>query len=527
MSESRRRIKLLIATAALALLLVPASAFAADLHVNDSGDAGDNTCEALPSECTLRDAADDAGDGDVIIIDAGVNPGLVTGPVAFNADVTIIGQGINATKIFRNSANQFRGIRIGNSNTATVEIRDLTIGGVGAEGFHANDGSDGNAGGTGFSGGGIENSETLTLDGVRVTGNRAGDGGDGTATGGGDGGHGGGIVTGDNTLTIKNSTIDLNVAGNGGAATTGNPGRGGHGGGIAQIGGDGSIVVTNSTISGNHAGNSGPRDAGENQTFGGNGGGVYAFGDSLEVTNSTISDNFAGNGSNGGVGSSALTATTGGVAGGIFAQSDPPDVAALASVTIAGNTAGNGGSSSGSGTGPAGNGGGIQSFDTVQVKNTLFDGNAFGLGTGGTNSTCGGDPLTDGGHNIEFPDATGCPAGFLHGDPDTSALAFNGGPTKTNALPPASFAIGKVPALDCTDLALAPLLTDQRGASRPLGEPCDIGAYELQPTPPATAPTVTPPPSTTPSTTPAAKKKCKKGRKLKKGKCVKKKKKKK
>ncbi len=532
-----------IAVVALALLLVPASASAGPIthHVNDSGDAGDGNCEPVtPNECTLRDAADDAADMDTIIIDDGIDPGLVSGSVAFNADVTIIGQGVNETKIYRNTATPFRGIRIGNLNAATVEIRNLTIGGVGGEGFRTPDGADGAAGQVGAAGAGIENNETLTLDGVRVTGNRTGDGGDGTATSGGDGGPGAGIVTGDNSLTVKNSTIDLNVTGNGGAATgAGNPpGEGGHGGGIGQIAGSGSIVVINSTISDNHAGNSGPRDNGENTTSGGNGGGIYAYGTSLKITNSTISDNFAGNGSNDGVGTAPQTATTGGVGGGIFVQSSAG--AALASATIAGNTAGGGGSSSGVGGGNAGNSGGIHSFDTVSVKNTLFDGNTFGGGVGGTNPTCGGDALTDGGHNIEFPDGTGCPLTFLSGDPDTNGLAANGGPTKTVALGPASFAIGKVPAVDCTDLAPVPqpLTTDQRGAPRTLGEPCDVGAYEVctvvggsaafgcpaaPSTPPGTTPTVTP---TVPATTTTTTKKCKKGRKLVKGKCKRKKKKK-
>jgi len=54
-------------------------------------------------------------------------------------------------------------------------------------------------------------------------------------------------------------------------------------------------------------------------------------------------------------------------------------------------------------------------------------------------------------------------------------LADNGGPTPTHALLPYSRALD---AGSCTTLDGAPLLTDQRGVSRPQGAGCDLGAYE-------------------------------------------------
>ncbi len=56
-------------------------------------------------------------------------------------------------------------------------------------------------------------------------------------------------------------------------------------------------------------------------------------------------------------------------------------------------------------------------------------------------------------------------------------LANNGGPTLTHALLPGS------PAVDAA-LCDPTIGTDQRGVSRPQGLTCDMGAFELEPTPP-------------------------------------------
>jgi hypothetical protein len=84
-------------------------------------------------------------------------------------------------------------------------------------------------------------------------------------------------------------------------------------------------------------------------------------------------------------------------------------------------------------------------------------------------------------------------------------LQPNGGPTDTMAVLPSSPALNAVPPAAC------PLLTDQRGVTRPQGAGCEIGAYELAntPTPTATAtPTLTPTPTasathTVPTPTPS------------------------
>jgi hypothetical protein len=58
-------------------------------------------------------------------------------------------------------------------------------------------------------------------------------------------------------------------------------------------------------------------------------------------------------------------------------------------------------------------------------------------------------------------------------------LLNNGGPTDTHALLPLSPAIDYVPVSVCVDVAGNPVATDQRGAGRPGGTACDIGAYEV------------------------------------------------
>ncbi|MBW2381057.1 MAG: hypothetical protein JRG70_16160, partial [Deltaproteobacteria bacterium] len=70
-------------------------------------------------------------------------------------------------------------------------------------------------------------------------------------------------------------------------------------------------------------------------------------------------------------------------------------------------------------------------------------------------------------------------------DPGLGPLADNGGPTRTHALLPDSWATDQIPAADCVDADGAPLTTDQRGEPRPVAihgpEPrCDVGAFEVQ-----------------------------------------------
>jgi hypothetical protein len=109
---------------------------------------------------------------------------------------------------------------------------------------------------------------------------------------------------------------------------------------------------------------------------------------------------------------------------------------------------------------------------TLTMSNTIVTNSPSG-------GNCSGDPITDGGYNIEdgascgFSQATGS---LSNTDPllDPDGLSDNGGPTKTIALRPES------PAVDLVgEEACPPPATDQRGIERPQGEACDSGAYEL------------------------------------------------
>ena len=70
---------------------------------------------------------------------------------------------------------------------------------------------------------------------------------------------------------------------------------------------------------------------------------------------------------------------------------------------------------------------------------------------------------------------------------DPAGLQSNGGPTQTIALLANSPAVDAVPVASCTNMTGAPLTTDQRGVTRPQGEACDIGAFELVQTVPFSA----------------------------------------
>src|SRR5829696_1674266 len=160
------------------------------------------------------------------------------------------------------------------------------------------------------------------------------------------------------------------------------------------------------------------------------GGGILNLG-TLEVNNSTISGNRAGT-DNGGIGNASAGTLT------------------VNNSTISGNSANN-------------NGGGIGNGSTATLNNTIVANNEGG--------NCAGLPVTDDGGNLEWP---GNDCGFaLSADPLLGPLADNGGPTQTHALQPDSPAIDA--AVECP-----PPATDQRGVSRPQGDACDIGSFELE-----------------------------------------------
>lgn len=192
------------------------------------------------------------------------------------------------------------------------------------------------------------------------------------------------------------------------------------GGGIVN-GGSGVLSLVNSTVSGNQA------------RFGG---GIWTPGSNLRVFNSTITNNLA---------------------------TDP-------------NTAGAGGGIGASPTTSAG---------TVQLHNSIVGGNADSFGA----SDCGGQANTPaqvyqaGDFNL-FETGGGCTTQTTDTEvaavaAQIGALTDNGGPAPTHALVAGS-AASDAGAASCAD-DLAALQSDQRGAARPVGSACDIGAHEAGP----------------------------------------------
>lgn len=300
-------------------------------------------------------------------------------------------------------------------------------------------------GSTQFSGGGINSGADLTLDDVTVAGNTAGIDGGGIAAGGGSlsvtnstiSGNtatrdGGGISSArDAVLSVANSTIDGNSGRIGGGImsraalatltrVTISNNTGADGGG--GLHNEATISLSDSTLSGNS---------------GTNGGGIYSSG-SLTAVNVTISDNSG-------------TVTGGGISN--------AGNASLTNVTLAQNNANFAGS--------------LENLGTATLKNVILDRGQNGANCSGASTSLG--------HNLSDDDSC---AGWMIGSGDingSSALLLplqdNGGPTLTHAPGEGS------PAIDGGDDSGCPA-TDQRGATRPQGSACDIGAFEVGAAPP-------------------------------------------
>jgi len=123
-------------------------------------------------------------------------------------------------------------------------------------------------------------------------------------------------------------------------------------------------------------------------------------------------------------------------------------------------------------------GGGIEDAPYANPLNTILAGNRTYAEDQSTSalSNCA-DPVSSGGFNLS--DGTDCvldQPGDRQGVPVLlGPLADNGGPTDTEAVLPGSLALDNgfgTPA--CSGV-------DQRGVSRPRGNACDVGAYELAP----------------------------------------------
>jgi CSLREA domain-containing protein len=316
-------------------------------------------------------------------------------------------------------------------------------------------------------GGGIWNTGTLTIEDSLLFENFTAIRSDEDITGG----DGGAIASSGPSLTIDASTLSTNGTSKGGANGSGEK-RGGNGGAILSTAG--ALSLTDSTVTANRTGAGGGVFDGED---GGSGGGVTIEGGSATFVNDTFNGNATGAGGNGDLAPPEREGGDGGPGAAIAATAGSK--LSLANSTIADNLTGVGGT----GAKPGQRGSGALSVGggaSASVRGTIFADNEGG--------NCAGAPA-DGGHNIAF--GGGCSAGFSGGDPMLAPLQDNGGPTSTMALGAGSAALDQLPVGGGCPAS------DQRGVARPQGPACDIGAYELAPTPISV-----PLPITTPGTTP-------------------------
>ena len=403
--------------------------------------------------------------------------------------------------------------RITGNATGAGGAGGIGSGTFGADGVGSGDGGSGGnarggAGGAGGDGGGVSGAQSIS--GTTIEDNTTGAGGNGggaqgglggDGAGGGGGGGGGGDAVGNNggrggagggamdTVAITSSTVADNATGAGGSGGSATGGAGGAGGG--GPGGDG---------------------AGGRGGAGGDGGGLASPNQPgrRTVAGSTLTGNVTGDGGNGAAGIGGMGSVTAGAAtggdggaggGGGGLQTRATGTEVVTNVTIVGNGTGAGGNGAGSGNGGRGGSGGAisgKAFELDIVHGTVGEGT---LGPGGAGATAGfpggssavagsgvKDEVTtvantillgscssaaDGGNNLD-PAGGSCPG--APGDPLLGPLADNGGPTRTRAPEPGSAALDAVPAggAGCPP-------TDQRGATRPGGAACEIGAYEVAP----------------------------------------------
>lgn len=295
---------------------------------------------------------------------------------------------------------------------------------------------------------------TLDVNGGDISGNQASSGG--------------GIYNSfaNSSITLHGGSIRNNTA-------VENPSGDNNGGGIYAS--SGPLAITDVTITGNMAGNlGGGADSG---------GGIYTSGNTTTVTGTTIANNSSVNG------------------GGAY--NDDSDVT-YTNVTFSENS--------------AYSDGGLKTFkNTARLNNVTFSGNSAGHGAavttylptyvGLTNVivASSGGPNCDFGKPLDvslFNLSTDGTCSFGAGrdniaDMKLGPLQDNGGPTLTHALLPGSPAIDNGTSTGCP-------ATDQRGAHRPAGAACDVGAVESGSNPPTATPTASPTHTPTHTPSPAA-----------------------
>ena len=419
-------------------------------------DAGNGTCHTSPSGpaaglCTLRAAVMEAnrtsapsativlppGIYTLTIPSAGfggdVNGSLdLTNPVGGNPLISVLGAGAARTIIDGNQLD--RVFRVYANRTAL--IAGLTI----RHGYFVAPQGDG--------GGGILNLGTLTVTESVISDNQA---------------YSGGGFENWRRLTVLRSTISHNVATDGGGITN-----------YGNIANGGFLTVTQSTISHNWA------------RLGG--GGIFNAGP-LTLIQSTISYNDAADGggiagvsnsSTGLIGNSTISQNNASATGGGFFNS--AGTMNVYNTSILFNQADADADYDGTGGGVDNNLGA-----TFNVRNVLLAGNY--VSGAPVLDDCRGTLVrygwsligTDAGSVLCSLTGSGS-SGYLNSLSLLGPLQNNGGPTWTHALLKGSNTIdGGDPVQGCIDENAVPLATDQRGAARPVGVRCDVGAFEYRP----------------------------------------------
>src|SRR5688572_8769686 len=279
------------------------------------------------------------------------------------------------------------------------------------------------------------NAANVTITNVTLTGGNGG----GTFFGTGVGDPGGAIAGYASTLLLDR----IDVTGNEASAD----------GGAINIE-DGHLKISNSTLSYNVAPSCGAIS-------------VSGPGSTLQVVNSTISANWATSGV--------------GVGGGICTSVS----ATFRNVTMTGNRANRGG-------------GIFQTDNTLSLANTIVAGNTADVSfpeifvQGGTLNSAGFNLIGDSPGDAAN---TSLPITYQLTDlRDTPPMLFplvdNGGPTMTHAIQPGSPVINAGSQTFAVDLNGLPLQTDQRGNGFPrvVANEVDMGAFEVQPSPPPPGP---------------------------------------
>jgi hypothetical protein len=431
-----------------------------------------NTNDSGPG--SLRQTIADAPTGATISVPAGTYS-LTGGEIAIAKSLTVNGAGASSATVQAGAPSRLFHT---SGASSTITISGMTI----------RDGNPQVVATNKVSGGGVLNDDaTLTLSNDVITSNHADADGIGP-NGSGGVASGGGVFNGnDGTLRL----LHTSVLGNTASAV----GSSGHAGGIAEGGGaagDGALTVLDSAFSDNQAnalGGQGPANANQfgsiaqggglstapdhpvsiaATTFDhnvadasggpGGGGGISegggAFLDTNEVPVSNVNDTYFGD--------IARTSRGGSSSGGaMFAGSNGGDLS-LTNMTITNGTA----------LGGLTNEGGDLSFGgnaPVSIENSVI---SVGVADVGSENCSGGG--TSLGHNIDSLDECSfhAPGDLINANAVLGPLEDNGGPAPTLGLGAGSPAIDHGAPGDCP-------ATDERGALRPAGAGCDIGAFEV------------------------------------------------